>query len=48
MLRSRSLTILCETTTGSPADRALAAAGFERKRIEPGTGAYGNFLYVRP
>ena len=48
MLRSRSLTILCETATASPADRALAAAGFERKRIEPGTGAYGNFLYVRP
>ena len=48
MLRTRDLTILCETTTGSPGDALLVAAGFQRKRIEPGTGAYGNFLYVRP
>jgi len=48
MLRSRSLTIVCETTTGSPADSRLIEAGFQRRRIEPGTSAYGNFLYVRP
>lgn len=49
LLQERSLmTVLCETTVGSPADATLAAAGFERRRIEPGSGPYGNFLYVRP
>src|SRR5262249_12498635 len=48
MLRARGLTIVCETTIGSPADGLLMAAGFERRRVEPGAAAYGNFLYVRP
>ena len=48
-LQSRTLVaIVCETTIGSPADAALAAAGFQRRRVEPGSGPYGNFLYVRP
>jgi FkbM family methyltransferase len=46
-LRFPSLTIVCETSTGSRADEMLAAAGFERRRIEPGASSYGNFLYVR-
>jgi FkbM family methyltransferase len=48
MLQARSLRIVCETTIGTAADRALVAAGFERRRIESGTSPYGNFLYVRP
>lgn len=48
MLRSRNLTLVCETSAGSDADRLLAAAGFQRRRIEPGSSSYGNFLYVRP
>jgi hypothetical protein len=48
ILRARSLTILCETSTGSRADEILAAAGFQRRRIEPGASPYGNFLYLRP
>jgi hypothetical protein len=48
ILRAHSLTILCETSTGSRADEILAAAGFQRQRIEPGASPYGNFLYVRP
>ena len=47
-LRLANLTIVCETTTGSAADAALARAGFTRHRIESGTDAYGNFLYSRP
>jgi FkbM family methyltransferase len=47
-LRAPTLTILCETTLGSPADKALAAAGFTWRRIEPGAATYGNFLYLRP
>jgi len=47
-LRRPGLTILCETTIDSEADRALAAAGFLRRRIEPGDSSYGNFLYLRP
>lgn len=42
------LAILCETTLGSEADRALRAAGFDWRRIEPGESSYGNFLYLRP
>jgi len=41
------VTILCETTIGSEADRMLERAGFRRHRIERGTSRYGNFLYVR-
>jgi hypothetical protein len=26
----------------------IERAGYRRHRIEPGTAAYGNFLYVRP
>jgi FkbM family methyltransferase len=47
-LRLPGLAILCETTLGSDADRALAAAGFQWRRIEPGDASYGNFLYLRP
>ena len=46
-LLSHSVTILCETTVGSDADAILERAGFQRHRIERGTLAYGNFLYVR-
>ena len=42
------VTILCETTIGSDADLLLERAGYRRHRIERGTQAYGNFLYVRP
>lgn len=42
------VTIVCETTIGSEADALLEGAGFRRHRIEHGTLAYGNFLYVRP
>ncbi len=37
--------IVCETSIGSEADRALIARGFVRQAIEP--GPYGNHLYVR-
>jgi FkbM family methyltransferase len=47
-LSARGLSILCETTLGSPADRMLAAAGYQWRRIEPGASSYGNFLYLRP
>lgn len=40
-------TIVCETTIGSEADALLERSGFRRQRIERGTLAYGNFLYVR-
>jgi hypothetical protein len=42
------VTILCEATIGSDADLLLERAGYRRHRIERGTQAYGNFLYVRP
>ncbi len=48
MLRTRTLTLVCKTSVGSDADRLLAAAGFQRRRIEPGSSSYRNFLYVRP
>ena len=42
------VTILCESTIGSEADAMLERAGFRRNRIERGTLAHANFLYVRP
>lgn len=47
-LAASGVTILCETTIGSDADRMLERAGFRRHRIERGTLPSGNFLYVRP
>jgi len=47
-LRTQGVTIVCETTLGSPADRILEAAGFRWRRTEPGDSPYGNFLYLRP
>lgn len=47
-LRLAGVTILCDTSIGSEADRALERAGYRRHRIERGGASYGNFLYVRP
>jgi FkbM family methyltransferase len=48
VLETRSLTVVCDTTTGGHADLTLTRAGFERQRIEPGASPLGHFLYVRP
>jgi FkbM family methyltransferase len=47
LLRDTHSRIVCETSIGSAADKALVAAGFTRHQIEPGPGPYGNHLYSR-
>jgi FkbM family methyltransferase len=45
--RHPSLTIACETTTGSPADNLLQAAGFSARPLDVSRGSFGNHLYRR-
>ena len=42
------VTVLCETSIGSEGDLTLERVGYRRHRIERGTAAYSNYLYVRP
>jgi FkbM family methyltransferase len=42
------VTVLCDTSIGSEADLTLEQVGYRRHRIERGSAAYSNFLYVRP
>lgn len=48
LLAQRNLTIVCATIAGGAADEALVRAGFQRRRIEPGSSPSADFLYVRP